>query len=124
MAWQTVARKEKTQGPAELQLKAAKPNEPQRREERRERKTRKNYVRGMVNVAQICNLLYRRFLICCAFDDSAATGVRTLCRMQFGDTADCKSALRTDRTSCLCAFALNPSFHKAICPFLCRALDP
>jgi hypothetical protein len=39
-------------------------------------------------VAQSCTLLYRRFLICCAWDRQRDWNV---CRMQFGDTADYKS---------------------------------
>ena len=46
------------------------------------------------NVAQICNLLYRRFLICTMRDLSPVLTDRAFCRMQFGDTAHCKSALR------------------------------
>ena len=48
-------------------------------------------------VAQICNLLYRRFAIGRAFNSSKTLVLATLCRMQFCDTADCKSALRQRR---------------------------
>jgi len=57
-------------------------------------------------VAQICNLLYRRFSTC------GARAVRTLsdnpavCRLQIGDTADYKSALRFAlATACLVLLA-------------------
>src|SRR6266704_2618170 len=46
-------------------------------------------------VAQIFNLLYRGFVIRLAAGFSKRRrDFRTVCRMQFGDTADCKSALR------------------------------
>ena len=46
-------------------------------------------------VAQICNLPYRGFAICLAAGFSKRRrDFRAVCRMQFGDTADCKSALR------------------------------
>src|SRR5438552_16981558 len=45
--------------------------------------------------AQIFNLLYRGFAIRLAAEFSKRRGdFRAVCRMQFGDTADCKSALR------------------------------
>src|SRR6266545_5577501 len=46
-------------------------------------------------VAQIFNLLYRGFAIRLAAGFSKRRrDFRAVCRMQFGDTADCKSALR------------------------------
>src|SRR3989442_14551620 len=46
-------------------------------------------------VAQIFNLRYRGFAIRLAAGFSKrCRDLRTVCRMQFGDTADCKSALR------------------------------
>ncbi len=45
-------------------------------------------------VAQSCTLLYRRFSICQAWQVRTASPVATRCRMQFGDTADYKSALQ------------------------------
>src|SRR6266550_6825187 len=46
-------------------------------------------------VAQIFNLLYRGFAIRTAAGFSMLRrDLRAVCRMQFGDTADCKSALR------------------------------
>ena len=46
-------------------------------------------------VAQIFNLLYRGFAIRLAAGFSKLRrDLRAVCRMQFGDTADCKSALR------------------------------
>jgi hypothetical protein len=47
------------------------------------------------NVAQICNLLYRRFAIGWVPDFSSASERFAACRMQFCDTADYKSALRS-----------------------------
>jgi prepilin-type N-terminal cleavage/methylation domain-containing protein len=46
-------------------------------------------------VAQIFNLLYRGFSIRTAPRIHKSAGIATARRMQFGDTADCKSALRT-----------------------------
>src|SRR5262249_44781730 len=53
----------------------------------------------MVSVAQICNLLYRRIVSCriasCTlFARCGALNWATVCRLQIGDTADFKSALR------------------------------
>ncbi len=50
-------------------------------------------TRPLATVAQICSLLSRGFSIRrpCAF--SINYRISTACRMQFGDTADCKSAL-------------------------------
>jgi hypothetical protein len=45
-------------------------------------------------VAQICNLLYRGFVIGKLYDDLPRSKVTTPSRIQFGDTADYKSALR------------------------------
>ena len=46
-------------------------------------------------VAQISNLLFRRFSTCWSSGQSRrAWNRRTLCRLQIGDTADWKSALR------------------------------
>src|SRR6266487_1681006 len=46
-------------------------------------------------VAQIFNLLYRGFAIRMAAGFfKVRRDLRAVCRMQFGDTADCKSALR------------------------------
>jgi hypothetical protein len=44
-------------------------------------------------VAQIFNLLYRRFSTCEARDNRARKAVPEFCRLQFGDTAECNSAL-------------------------------
>src|SRR4051812_38776160 len=44
-----------------------------------------------LNVAQIFNLLYRGFLIRRAQTVPMLPDIITACRMQFGDTADCKS---------------------------------
>src|SRR6476660_9372046 len=46
------------------------------------------------SVAQICNLLYRRIAFCGASAVTMRSNFRTLCRLQIGDTADYKSALR------------------------------
>src|SRR5687767_14583027 len=47
------------------------------------------------NVAQISNPLYRGFAIRLAAGFSKRRrDFRAVCRMEFGDTADCKSALR------------------------------
>src|SRR5437016_7366402 len=46
------------------------------------------------SVAQIFNLLYRRFSTCGRANLAGRSRVRTPCRLQIGDTADCKSALR------------------------------
>ena len=45
-------------------------------------------------VAQIFNLLYRGFAIRRPSKTRKSSCVRSVCRMKFGDTADCKSALR------------------------------
>src|SRR2546427_10522564 len=59
-------------------------------------------------VAQICNLLYRGFPIRNRPDG------RTSCRIQFGDTADCKSALRWIRLIAACALLLfSPAVARA-----------
>jgi hypothetical protein len=39
-------------------------------------------------VAQICNLLYRRIAFCRALTTPTGYGLSTLCRLQIGDTAD------------------------------------
>jgi hypothetical protein len=44
-------------------------------------------------VAQIFNLLYRRIAFCTARRLLPASTYRKPCRLQIGDTADCKSAL-------------------------------
>ena len=53
--------------------------------------------RGSVAVAQICNLLYRGFAICGPPRVQRGAVKTTPCRMQFGDTADYKSALHVRR---------------------------
>ena len=45
-------------------------------------------------VAQICNLPYRRLAACRASTRRSDSDRSTNCRLQVGDTADCKSALR------------------------------
>src|SRR5436190_24156667 len=45
-------------------------------------------------VAQVCNLLYRRFAIGRPSKTSSPAAFRTPCRLQTCDTADSKSALR------------------------------
>ena len=52
--------------------------------------------RGSI-VAQICNLLYRRIAFCESRIFVRQSRKRTLCRLQIGDTADYKSALRPRR---------------------------
>jgi hypothetical protein len=50
---------------------------------------------GAALVTQSCTLLYRRFATCRPFRHfSRASLPTTVCRMQFGDTAECNSALR------------------------------
>jgi len=44
-------------------------------------------------VAQIFNLLYRRFSTCGHWKMPTGLGMGTVRRLQIGDTADCKSAL-------------------------------
>jgi len=46
-------------------------------------------------VAQISNLLYRRLAACGAPINRTRTRFPGLCRLEIGDTADCKSALQT-----------------------------
>jgi hypothetical protein len=46
------------------------------------------------SVAQICNLLYRRIAFCGTSASGNVLDLRALCRLQIGDTADYKSALR------------------------------
>ena len=47
-------------------------------------------------VAQSCTLPYRRFETCMAYRQTRRAGnSSTVCRMQFGDTAECNSALRS-----------------------------
>ncbi len=51
-------------------------------------------------VAQSCTLLYRRFATCMAARQPEwPSNHRTVCRMQFGDTAEFNSALRAGRNS-------------------------
>jgi hypothetical protein len=54
-------------------------------------------LRG-VAVAQIFNLLYRRIAFCGRRAVPQPLGSSTSCRLQIGDTADCKSALRAGGT--------------------------
>src|SRR5678809_1403722 len=49
------------------------------------------------SVAQICNLPYRRIAFCESRIFVRQSRKRTLCRLQIGDTADYKSALRSGR---------------------------
>jgi hypothetical protein len=49
-------------------------------------------------VAQICNLPYRRIAFCESRIFVRQSRKRTLCRLQIGDTADYKSALRPRRS--------------------------
>ena len=55
---------------------------------------RLDYMKATTDVAQNYILLYRGFVIRCAQACLAAPFLLTPCRIQFGDTADCKSALR------------------------------
>ena len=52
---------------------------------------------GVFSVAQICNLPYRRIAFCGPFASHGRLEHLPLCRLQIGDTADCKSALRRFR---------------------------
>jgi hypothetical protein len=57
-------------------------------------------------VAQISNLLYRRFPICITFEALTVSPQLARSRMKFGDTADWKSALRTHGVILLVALGL------------------
>src|SRR5213593_3475531 len=62
-------------------------------------------------VAQVSNLLYRRLPACGCAEESGVTVMATLCRLEIGDTAGWKPALRgTGRTlsvALLCRFTLS-----------------
>ena len=50
-------------------------------------------------VAPICNLLYSRIAFCGPLGRRTALGAPEACRLQIGDTADCKSALQLQALS-------------------------
>src|SRR5438034_6312643 len=58
-------------------------------------------------VAQVSNLLYRRLPACGCAEESGVTVMATLCRLEIGDTAGWKPALRGTGRTLSVALLLN-----------------